>query len=134
MGAGLPVCEHLCTAGTSPCLKASLDAMPHKRETGTTSEKGARPCCPFICRFNSSQNNLSKTSRSERETLLSNCYCSTSQVVTELNRGISHLNVSTSHTLYFAPGKNPLVSKGSFLKVKVLTLAKQALPQASFGL
>lgn len=88
----------------------------------------------FICTFNSSQNNLSKISSSERESFSSNCYCNISQVVTELNRGISDLNFSPSHTSYFAPGKNPVVSKGSFPKVKVLTLAKEALPQASRGL
>lgn len=96
--------------------------------------KVVRPRCHFICRFNSPQNNFSKISSSERETLVRNSYCSPSQVVAELNRGISHLNVSASQTLHFASGKNPVVSKGSFLKVKVLTLAKETLPQASFGL
>lgn len=96
--------------------------------------KVARPCCHFICRFNSSQNTLSKISSSERDSHGSNCYCRTFQVATELNGGISHLNVSTSHPLYFAPGKNPVVSKGNFLKVKAQTLAKEALPQAAFGL
>lgn len=119
--------------GASLCLKALEDPVPHKRKTGTTGGRW-QGGCHFICTFNSSQNKLSKISSSERESLSSNCYCNISQVVTELNRGVSDLNFSTSHTSYFAPGKNPVVSKGSFLKVKVLTLAKEALPQASCGL
>lgn len=40
VGAGLPVCVNLWTVGTSLCLKAYLDAVPHKRKTGTRVEGG----------------------------------------------------------------------------------------------
>lgn len=40
VGAGLPVCGNLWTVGTSLCLKAYLDAVPHKRKTGTRVEGG----------------------------------------------------------------------------------------------
>lgn len=109
-----------------------------QEENRYDGRKMVRPRCHFICRFNRSQDNLSKISNSERETLVSNSYYSTSQVATELNRGILHapiaLNVSALHTSYFAPGKNPVVSMGSFLKVKALTLTNKTLPQASSGL
>ena len=122
-------------AGRLSVLAGNSGCCATEEENGYYGWKVARPCCHFICRFNNSQNNLAKISSSERDTQISNCYCRTSQVATELNGSTSHLNVSTSHPLYFATGKNLMVSNRSFLKVKeVQTSAMEALPQATFGL
>lgn len=60
MGVGLPICEHLCTPGA--CLLAGISGCcATDEENRYYGWKVARPCCHFICRFNSSQDNVSRS-------------------------------------------------------------------------
>lgn len=111
-----PAClwTSLCTPGAWLCLQASLDAVPQKRKMSTTGRRWQ---------------DLAVTS----STVLAhvrNCYCRSSQGTTELNGGVLHLNVSTSHPL----AKLPSSPRGVSSRLKKHRLWEEALPQAVFGL
>lgn len=121
--------EHLWTPGAWPCLQAPLPAGSRVRRVATVGgKKVVRAVWHSTYRFSHSWNKLSEISSRETDTCF-NCHCTVFHGGREMNPWTSKVHIPT------VPSKNPIVSKGNFLKVKELqTLAHEALPQAGPGL
>lgn len=129
-----------CAKALHECRRASLDTGSIAMFAGTsacwvTGQEGghcgwkvARAVWHSTYGFSHSRNKLSEISSWETDSCL-NCHCRAFHGATEMNLWTSKVHNPK------VPSKNPIVSKGNFLKVKELqTLAHKALLQAVPGL